>query len=257
MSKTPFILLVDDEPLIGRLHGRVAASLGYRHELAMSVEDAMEAIATEKPTVILTDLHMPGEDGIQLAAQVKRLRMNIPVLLISGDDNVDILLRGLRVGVDDFLFKGMSFSDLANVLRFWTEGPLKELPRYLRRRVLGYFDLAWPLGPPIRQLRADASELEERATAVFRDLVYRTEAGYGRNQTEQIRLIGALEGILATLTRSTPLAQLRIPGLMTQVLDACELDADRQGLKATFGRLDELIREPTFIHARETFRLAA
>jgi DNA-binding response OmpR family regulator len=257
MTKTPLILIVDDEPLIARLHGRAVAALGYRHDVAHSADEAMEAMAAEKPQLVLTDLNMPGEDGLRFATRVKHLHPGIPVLLMSGDDNVDILLRGLRAGVDDFLYKGMNFELLSAVLRFWAEGPLGELPRYIRRSVLGYFDMAWPLGPPIRQMRGDLSELEDRATMAFRDLVYRTKQGFGASTTEQIRLLGALEGILATLTRSTPLAQLRIPGLIARIMTNADLDLNVDGLNRQFGRIDELVREPTFQHARQTLVLAA
>ena len=257
MTRTPLILLVDDEPLVTRLHGRAVAALGYRYESALSVDAAMEIITQEPPSLLVTDLNMPGEDGIEFTARIKRFRADFPVLLMTGDDNVDILIRGLKAGVDDFLYKGMPFDALAQVLRFWADGPLKGLPRYIRKSVLNYFDLAWPLGPPIRQLRGDISAVEERAEAVFRDLVYRTADGFGRSPTDQMRLLGTLEGILTTLTRSTPLAKLRIPGIMAAVMATCDLEGLQPGLRAQFGRLDELFREPTFIHARETLVMAA
>ena len=72
------ILLVDDDPDLLKLISLRLTSAGYRVRTAESGETALAAIAVQRPAVVVTDLRMPGIDGLQLFDAVKKL-LAVPV----------------------------------------------------------------------------------------------------------------------------------------------------------------------------------
>ena len=82
----PLILLVDDEPLVRRVVGRILRGCGYAVvEAANGVEAlAADQHALEPLTLLLTDVVMPGMNGVALAAQMEDRHPGLPVLFMSG-----------------------------------------------------------------------------------------------------------------------------------------------------------------------------
>jgi CheY-like chemotaxis protein len=243
------VLLVDDEPLVARLHARAITTAGFEAHVAHDGEMALDMLASLKPALILTDVNMPGMSGFAFGALAREHGYTKPIILLSGDDHVRLLIEGLRVGIDDFLVKGTGFATIAALLRFWTDGPYARLPAHIRRQALDYFDMAWPLGPPIVQLRSPLPVLESRATATLKDLRLHAPEGFGTQGVDKLRLLGAAHGILTTLTRSDPLARLRLPELLARLLEPTP---------ATFALLpdlDTLFEDATFQHAHQTLKL--
>jgi CheY-like chemotaxis protein len=243
------ILLVDDEPLVARLHARAVRTAGFEPIIAEDGETALAHIAQTQPLLIVTDMNMPGMSGFELAVMARSGGYDRPIILLSGDDHVRLLTEGLRAGVDDFIVKGMPFATLSALLTAWGHGPFKRLPAHIRTAALGYFDMAWPLGPPIAQLRADLPVLEARASTTLKDLLMHAPDGFGDQHANRVRLLGVASGILTTLTRSDPLARLRLPGLLLRLL---ALHPPTQALLADFEALQD---DATFQHAHECLRL--
>lgn len=108
LSKRATILVVDDSPVNRQLIHGTLAPLGYELYLTESVQDALARAKKSVPDLILSDLHMPGEDGFHLIRAVKadaRLA-DVPFLFISssvwGDKDRE---RALRLGVTRFLLR--------------------------------------------------------------------------------------------------------------------------------------------------------
>ncbi len=243
------ILLVDDEPLVARLHARAVQSAGFEPILAGDGETAMTLLKAKPPRLIITDMNMPGMSGFELVQAARNTGYARPILLLSGDDNVGLLIEGLRVGVDDFLVKGMPFAMLSALLRQWADGPFQRLPQHIRRSALDYFDMAWPLGPPIVQLRSPLPVLNARAAATLKDLLMHAPPDFGEAYADRVRIVGVASGILTTLTRSDPLARLRTPELLLHLLD---LYPPARALLCDYDALQD---DPTYLHAHETLRL--
>jgi CheY-like chemotaxis protein len=77
------ILVVDDEPSILRMIGRVLLETGCQLYTAGSAEDAMELVDSAEPDLVIADIRLPGMSGVDLASEIKRDRPETPVLLIS------------------------------------------------------------------------------------------------------------------------------------------------------------------------------
>ncbi len=112
MANIPFdtdaeILVVDDEPAIHRMMQRVLGRAGYRVASADDGEQALKKIVRRPPDLIILDLNMPNSNGFEVAEQLKSREdtCNIPVILMTGNDTVDNLVKALDMGVNDFLSK--------------------------------------------------------------------------------------------------------------------------------------------------------
>jgi len=80
------VLLVDDEPLIRRIAERTLVAAGHRVTLAEDAEAALDLLpeGAAPPDLLLTDISMPGMDGVELAQRLQRRYPDLRVLLASG-----------------------------------------------------------------------------------------------------------------------------------------------------------------------------
>jgi CheY-like chemotaxis protein len=80
------ILLVDDEEIVRNVIVRLLAGLGYDAEAVAGGEEALAILRdpAQDVALVITDLHMPGMDGVQLTRAIRRCRPDVPVVLASG-----------------------------------------------------------------------------------------------------------------------------------------------------------------------------
>jgi CheY-like chemotaxis protein len=94
----PDVLIVDDEPLMREIVGRILAGSGYSLRFAASAEEAVAAVSAQAPAVTVCDVHMGGRSGLWLANQIQALSPTTAIVLATGDDEVppaDSLGRGV------------------------------------------------------------------------------------------------------------------------------------------------------------------
>jgi CheY-like chemotaxis protein len=116
------ILIVDDEPDIGELFRqrfRQEVRRGqYVLHFAGSGEEALRRLAEIRPEliVILSDINMPGMDGLELLAQIKQLRPELPVLMVTAYGDDERKRRADAIGAAAFLAKPLDFGQLKQQL---------------------------------------------------------------------------------------------------------------------------------------------
>ncbi len=112
------VLLVDDEEALVRLGEETLAELGYEPIGFTSAQHALEAFRAtpERFDAVLTDEAMPGMAGSELAAEIRRLRPDVPVVLMTGFVNPAIAARARDAGVADVLVKPLGSRDIARCL---------------------------------------------------------------------------------------------------------------------------------------------
>ncbi|MFJ8624307.1 response regulator [Kitasatospora sp. NPDC093550] len=113
------VLLADDEHLI---RGALAALLSLEDDLdvvaqAGSGPEALAMARAHRPDVAVLDLQMPGKDGIEVAAELRRLLPDCRCMIVTGHGRPGYLKRALEVGVRGFLPKTVSAADLAGIIR--------------------------------------------------------------------------------------------------------------------------------------------
>jgi CheY-like chemotaxis protein len=78
------ILIVDDEADIRELLGQFLESVGYKVTSASSQAGALEAVRSEPPHLIISDLQLEDADGLQMIARLKAVLPDVPVILLTG-----------------------------------------------------------------------------------------------------------------------------------------------------------------------------
>jgi CheY-like chemotaxis protein len=118
------ILVVDDEPDVAELFRqrfrRETRQGTYVMHFAGSGEDALDLLADEiQPTliVILSDINMPGMDGLQLLGEVKRRRPDLPVMMVTAYGDNERRRRAEELGAIEFITKPVDFDYLKEQLR--------------------------------------------------------------------------------------------------------------------------------------------
>jgi two-component system sensor histidine kinase and response regulator WspE len=106
------VLIVDDSLSVRELERKLLAMRGYLAETAIDGSAAWHAVHNQMYDLVVTDVDMPGVDGIELASLIKKdpLLRSLPVLIVSYKDSDEDRLRGLEAGADSYLTKG-SFDD--------------------------------------------------------------------------------------------------------------------------------------------------
>lgn len=108
---TPHILIIDDEPSICELVTEYLHDNDMRVTSRSSGKDLFDVIDREAIDLVLLDLKLPGEDGMQLARAVRE-RATIPIILLTGrKEEVDRVM-GLELGADDYVTKPFSPREL-------------------------------------------------------------------------------------------------------------------------------------------------
>ena len=135
----PRLLLIDDDPNTLASLSRAFRLAGYEAAVCDSAVRALELIQAERFDLIFSDVVMPGKDGISLLEDLKKMGVTTPIVMISGQANVEVAVRATRLGAVDFLEKPLSTEKLLltvdNVLKLKR---LEEENRELRRRVGKY-----------------------------------------------------------------------------------------------------------------------
>jgi DNA-binding response OmpR family regulator len=112
MNPLPRILVIEDElPMRTALHDCLDRQ-GYRVLLAGDGEAGLQKALEEKPDLILLDIMMPRLDGFALCAELRRLAIPVPILILTAKGKVEDRVTGLDAGADDYLMKPFSRDEL-------------------------------------------------------------------------------------------------------------------------------------------------
>jgi EAL domain-containing protein (putative c-di-GMP-specific phosphodiesterase class I)/CheY-like chemotaxis protein len=106
------VLVVDDDDDLRDTCAEVLAAAGYRVDTAADGAAAMNLIWMTPLDVVLTDIAMPGMDGLQLLRSVRARDLDVPVLLMTGDPTVETAVQALEHGALKYLRKPIQEADL-------------------------------------------------------------------------------------------------------------------------------------------------
>jgi YesN/AraC family two-component response regulator len=99
------ILLVDDEEGIRKVLGISLSDIGYTVFTAENGKEAFKIFEEVDPSIVLTDIKMPGMDGIELLKKIKDTSPNTEVIMISGHGDMDLAIKSLKYEAVDFVTK--------------------------------------------------------------------------------------------------------------------------------------------------------
>ncbi|MDO9416667.1 sigma-54-dependent transcriptional regulator [Pararhizobium sp.] len=156
------VLLVDDEEDLRLSTAQALELSGLKVETLASADRVLELVGYSFPGVVVSDIRMPGMDGMTLLHRIREIDSEVPVILVTGHGDVRLAVKAMHEGAYDFLEKPFAIQNLAGIIR-----------RALDRRSLVLDN---------RRLRAVAGkrdDIEARLpgrTSVMVDLRYRLRA---------------------------------------------------------------------------------
>ncbi|WP_306204750.1 response regulator transcription factor [Actinoplanes sp. RD1] len=106
------VLVVDDDPGIRGLLTSALRFAGYEVDAAADIPEALEAVRTALPDVIVLDVMLPGGTGFDVLALVRAQSIGVPVLFLTARDAVEDRVRGLQLGGDDYVVKPFSVVEI-------------------------------------------------------------------------------------------------------------------------------------------------
>ena len=113
----PRVLVVEDERKVLRSLERGLQAEGYEVACAADGEEGFRLAATQPFDCLVLDLMLPGRDGLQVLADLRRRGSALPVLVLTARDTVEDRVTGLDGGADDYLVKPFAFAELLARLR--------------------------------------------------------------------------------------------------------------------------------------------
>ncbi len=116
MSRKKTILIIEDDIQYGEILKDALQHFGYETHLAYSATGGMDIIRKCKLDLIISDINMPSTNGIQLAEKLMKMYLDIPLILITGLDDLNLIKRALELGVSDYLVKPIKLDELPVVL---------------------------------------------------------------------------------------------------------------------------------------------
>lgn len=150
------VLAVDDEPAAVKLLSIILAPPAFRCATACSAEEALVALQRQPFDAVISDLQMPGLSGMELLLEVRHKHPHMAFLVTTGVDDVDVGVKAMRSGADDYLLKPLRESAVVASL----ENALHK--RRLEQEVESYRQhLEEMVAERTRQLRAALEQVEQ------------------------------------------------------------------------------------------------
>ncbi|HUP87475.1 MAG TPA: response regulator transcription factor [Acidimicrobiales bacterium] len=106
------VLVVDDEENITFLLDSALRHFGFDVQVATNGRDALKAVPTFNPDVVLLDVMLPDLDGFEIMRRLRNDGEKVPVLFLTARDAVDDKVRGLTLGGDDYVTKPFSLEEV-------------------------------------------------------------------------------------------------------------------------------------------------
>ena len=215
------LLLVDDEEDIRDVLQLPLEDLGYTVFTAENAETALSLFQAEAPDIVLTDIKMPGMDGIELLQKIKKASPDTEVIMITGHGDMDLAIKSLKYEATDFVIKPINIDTL--------EIALDRAEEHIRTR---------------RQLREHTRNLEIliQEKAEMQDHLYSLGL-----------LIGSVShGIKGLLTRLDGGIYFLEAGI--EKGDADQIEQGRTTLKETAKRIKKLVQDILHYAKERTLR---
>ncbi|MFG1478743.1 sigma-54 dependent transcriptional regulator [Xanthobacter sp. V4C-4] len=178
----PRVVLVDDEEVVRLTIAQTLDLAGMDVEAFATAEAALGAIGRDFPGVVVSDVRLPGRDGLALLADVRRRDPELPVVLVTGHGDIAMAVAAMREGACDFIEKPFVSDAFVEVVRRALERRALVMEnRRLRTALAGDDAIARCLvgqSPALRRLRDDVARLASTCA----DVLILGETGAGKEQ---------------------------------------------------------------------------
>ncbi|MDH4129488.1 MAG: sigma-54 dependent transcriptional regulator [Spirochaetota bacterium] len=174
MSK---ILIIDDDELVRKSYSKVLSAYKLSVVDASNSNMAISLFEKEKPDVVLLDLILPGENGIDILKEIKKIDHLVPIIIVTAFGNVPTAVEAIKLGAYDFILKPPEFDKLYVIIRRAIES--LELKRQVKKLDLALetsFEMLLGKSKPIKEI---ISQINLIAQSEF-SLILQGKTGTGK-----------------------------------------------------------------------------
>jgi len=247
----PKVLLIDDEAPIRKVLGLYLRSKHYEVLTAADGKEGIEVFQEARPPIVLTDIRMPGVDGIEVLERIKQIAPETEVIVVTGHGDMDLAIKALQLDASDFITKPVGNEALSVALkraqeRLDTRRMLKASHDYLRQaeKLIAIGKISDKLAHEIRNPLTVIGGLTDRLKKKARQCLG------GEHYTEIIsHEIARLENLVNDIllySGEVPLnkTEVNINKLVNEVLLLFDRDFTEKGIsvRTSFGENIPLIR---------------
>ena len=111
------VLLVDDDPAVGKVLGALLTQAGIDNQFAPNAAEALAALQQRPFDVVVTDLRMPGMDGLELLRRVAASWPETSVVMLTAHGTVPLAVEAMKAGAADFVLKPFDREEILYVIR--------------------------------------------------------------------------------------------------------------------------------------------
>jgi DNA-binding NtrC family response regulator len=184
MNSQERVLIVDDEPDMVENVARILRHVGYRCLRVTEAERALALLESERPDLLITDLRMPGIDGMDLLHAARGLDPPVPVIVITAFATVESAVTAIKQGAFDFLPKTFSVDQLVVVVeRALRQRALQRENWNLRDQLRGTLETGNIIGRSPEMARV--LDLVQKAARSEANILIMGESGTGKELIAQ------------------------------------------------------------------------
>lgn len=175
----PKVLVVEDDKSMNKILVRTLLDEGHEVQTTFNGKDAVTLCKTEKFELVITDIRMPGIDGVEGLRQIKEIQPNVSCIVITGYSNADAPMRAIKLEVDEYLVKPFRLKTFHKTI----SRALDPEGEVAKRRLL-----LWKLLSLIPDLKnREISRLKQARLQVFRGLYIGVRSGFlSRNAASEV-----------------------------------------------------------------------
>jgi two-component system response regulator FixJ len=136
----PTIHVIDDQEAVRHALAEMLSVLGYSVETHRTADDFLASLSVPPVGCVITDVRMPGMDGVELVRELARRNISIPVVVISGHADVPMAVAAIKAGAEDFIEKPVDDAQLVAAINRCLARTIQQLSKEqsfeeLRRRL--------------------------------------------------------------------------------------------------------------------------
>ncbi len=139
LKKSNILLLEDDIEFASSLRETLKFYFSDVY-FASTIEEASTLLTSQQVDVIMSDIHLKKENGLDFISQLQKEDASIPIIIISGFDDKEFLMRSIKLGVVDYLLKPFDLEDLEKALQSASENLLPKEKTLYKVKDKVYFD---------------------------------------------------------------------------------------------------------------------
>ena len=163
------VLLIDDDFSVRKMHAKVLSRAGFTIEAASGGAEALDLLEKGlRVGAIVTDLHMPGIDGLAFLRAVRKLDMDVPVIIVTGYPSLDSAVRVIEYGCFRYLSKPAPAAELVGAIR--SAVSTHRLAMLKRRALELYESERWHFGD-VASLEVDFEKAIDQLWMAFQPIV--------------------------------------------------------------------------------------